>query len=146
LMMTSLEGAALRTRIPVALAIWTPNVVFGVVGLGLLMATAREWRWPAMPAAWRVLEAMRRALPRRAERRPRHHAGGPRDSTHIIDRYLVREYVGFMAIGLAVAAVLFIVVDLVKTLDKYLRVKPPLTYILEHFAYRLPAALHDGLP
>ena len=71
---------------------------------------------------------------------------GPRDSTHIIDRYLVREYVGFMGIGLAVAAVLFIVVDLVKTLDKYLRVKPPLTYILEHFAYRLPAALHDGLP
>src|SRR6058998_420484 len=32
------------------------------------------------------------------------------------------------------------------TLDKYLRVKPPLMYILEHFAYRLPAALHDGLP
>src|SRR5207302_912262 len=50
------------------------------------------------------------------------------------------------AIGLAVAAALFIVIDLVKTLDKYLRVKPPLMYILEHFAYRLPAALHDGLP
>jgi LPS export ABC transporter permease LptG len=147
LMMTSLEGAALRARIPAAIAIWAANVVFGVVGLGLLIATAREWRWPAMPAVWRLLAALRRALPGRPAWRPRQHpSGGPRDSTHIIDRYLVREYVAFMGIGLAVASALFIVIDLVKTLDKYLRVKPPLLYILEHFVYRLPAALHDGLP
>src|SRR5205814_3329011 len=44
------------------------------------------------------------------------------------------------------AAVLFVVVDLAQTLDRFLRVKPPLAYILEHFAYRLPAWLHDGLP
>jgi len=147
LMMTSLEGAALRTRIPAAVAIWTANAVFGVVGLGLLVATAREWRWPAMPALWRVVAALRRAVPERPAWRPRQHqAAGPRDSTHIIDRYLVREYLAFMGIGLAVASALFVVIDLVKTLDKYLRVKPPLWYILEHFAYRLPAALHDGLP
>ncbi|HEY7541873.1 MAG TPA: LPS export ABC transporter permease LptG [Methylomirabilota bacterium] len=147
LMMTSLEGAALRARIPAVAAIWGPNVIFGVTGLVLLIATAREWRWPAMPALWRVIDAGRRALPGRPTWRGRGHAaGGARDSTHIIDRYLVREYLAFMGIGLAVAAALFIVVDLVKTLDKYLRVKPPLWYILEHFAYRLPAALHDGLP
>jgi LPS export ABC transporter permease LptG len=147
LMMTSLEGAALGARLPAAVAIWAPNVLFGMAGLILLIATAREWRWPAMPAVWRVIEAVRRALPGRPTWRPRGHgAGGARDSTHIIDRYLVREYLAFMGIGLAVAAALFIVVDLVKTLDKYLRVKPPLMYIMEHFAYRLPAALHDGLP
>ena len=146
LIMTSLEGAALRASVPAVVAIWGPNVVFGIAGLVLLVATAREWRWPAMPAVWRVLEAMRRAVPGRPVWRGRHAAGGARDSTHIIDRYLVREYVAFMGIGLAVAAALFIVIDLVKTLDKYLRVKPPLVYILEHFAYRLPAALHDGLP
>jgi LPS export ABC transporter permease LptG len=147
LMMTSLEGAALGTRIPAVVAIWAPNVLFGATGLTLLIATAREWRWPTMPAVWRVIEAVRRALPGRPTWRPRGHpGGGARDSTHIIDRYLVREYLAFMSIGLAVAATLFIVVDLVKTLDKYLRVKPPFMYILEHFAYRLPAALHDGLP
>ena len=146
LMMTSLEGAALRARVPAVLAIWAPNALFGTVGLGLLIATAREWRWPAMPAFWRVIEAVRRAMPGRPVWHPRHGTGGARDSTHIVDRYLVREYVTFMGIGLAVAAALFIVIDLLKTLDKYLRVKPPLVYILEHFAYRLPAALHDGLP
>ena len=147
LIITSLEGAALRARIPAVVAIWLPNVLFGVTGLVLLIATALEWRWPAMPAVWRVIDAVRGALPGRPTLRRRGHAAtGARDSTHIIDRYLVREYLAFMGIGLAVAAALFIVVDLVKTLDKYLRVKPPLMYILEHFAYRLPAALHDGLP
>jgi LPS export ABC transporter permease LptG len=146
LLMTSLEGAALRARLPVVLAIWAPNAVFGTVGLGLLIVTAREWRWPAMPAVWRVIEAVRRAMPGRPVWHPRHGTGAARDSTHIVDRYLIREYVTFMGIGLAVAAALFIVIDLLKTLDKYLRVKPPLMYILEHFAYRLPAALHDGLP
>jgi LPS export ABC transporter permease LptG len=146
LMMTSLEGAALRARVPAVLAIWAPNALFGMVGLGLLIATAREWRWPAMPAVWGVIETVRRAMPGRPVWRPRHGTGGARDSTHIVDRYLVREYVTFMGVGLAVAAALFIVIDLLNTLDKYLRVKPPLMYIVEHFAYRLPAALHDGLP
>jgi len=99
-----------------------------------------------MPVVWRALEALRRAVPGRPVWRARHGTGSARDSTHIIDRYLVREYLTFMAIGLTVAAALFVVIDLLKTLDKYLRVKPPLMYILEHFAYRLPAALHDGLP
>src|SRR5882724_3942749 len=88
LMMTSLEGAALNTRVPAVLAIWAPNALFGTVGLGLLIATAREWRWPAMPAVWRVIEAVRRAMPGRPVWHPRHGTGGARDSTHIVDRYL----------------------------------------------------------
>ena len=147
LVMTSLEGAALGTRIPPALAIWTPNVVFAVIGLGLLVATTREWKSPAMPVVWRALEALGRAIPRRHLWRARGHAtSAVHDSTHIIDRYLVREYVTFMGVGLAVAAALFIVIDLMQTLDRYLRLKPPLAYIFAHFLYRLPAALHEFLP
>jgi LPS export ABC transporter permease LptG len=147
LVMTSLEGAALGTRIAPALAIWTPNIVFAIVGLGLLVATAREWTWPAMPAVWRALEAVGRAIPRRRLWRARGRAtSGPHDSTHIIDRYLVREYLMFMGLGLAVAATLFIVIDLLQTLDRYLRLKPPMVYIFAHFLYRLPAALLEFLP
>src|SRR5437660_6878900 len=91
LVMTSLEGAALNTRIPSAVAIWAPNVLLTIVGLGLLVATAREWRWPAMPGVWRGLEALRRAVPSRPLSRRRRGPGEARDSTHIIDRYLVRR-------------------------------------------------------
>jgi lipopolysaccharide export system permease protein len=124
--------------------VWAPNVVSASAGLALLVATAREWRWPRARRLWQVVEAVRRRLPRLPRGGFVHAAA--RDSTHIIDRYLVREFLAFMAIGLAVATALFVVVDLLQTLDRFLRVKPPLVYILEHFAYRLPATLHDGLP
>ena len=147
MLMTSLEGIALRLYVPPWLAIWAPNAIFAVAGTLLLVATAHEWRWPAMPALWRGLGWLQRALPARhpAGLRPLA-VGAARDSTHIIDRYLVREFVTFMLIGLGVAAALFVVIDLLQTLDRYLRVKPPLIYIVEHFVYRLPPALHDGLP
>src|SRR5262249_34597246 len=71
---------------------------------------------------------------------------GPRASTYLIDRYLVREYLSFIGIGLAVGAVLILVVDLLQYLDRFLRVKPPFVYILQHLLYRLPGSLYEGLP
>ena len=145
--MTSLEGAALRLQIPAGIAIWTPNVLFTIVGMVLLVATTREWRLPPLPLLWRGIDTLAALTPSRQARRGQLHPSHPtHDSTHIIDRYLVREYLTFMGVGLAVAAALFMVIDLLQTLDRYLRLKPPLLYIVEHFAYRLPAALHDGLP
>jgi LPS export ABC transporter permease LptG len=149
-LMTSLEGMALREQLPAWLAIWTPNVLFAVIGSALLAATVREWRVPAPRVFWRAVQAVRRRLAE-PPARPRRRAGRPdsresRDSTHIIDRYLLREHVVFTGLGLVVAGTLFVMVDLLQTLDRYLRVKPPLVYILEHFAYRLPAALNEGLP
>ena len=145
LVLTSLEGSALRLRVPVWLAVWTPNILFTIIGGVLLVATAREWPWPQLPLAWRALAAVGRALPRRGASAARL-ATGARESTHILDRYLLREYVVFAGIGLGVAATLFVVIDLLQTLDRYIRTKPPLIYVLEHFVYRVPAALHDGLP
>jgi LPS export ABC transporter permease LptG len=143
--LTSLEGSALRLRLPAWLAIWAPNVLFTTVGVALLLAGTREWRLPRLTPVWAVMALVGQALPRRRDRTTRL-ATGSRDSTHILDRYLVREYLVFMGIGLGVAAVLFVVIDLLQTLDRYIRIKPPLFYVLEHFLYRVPAALHDGLP
>jgi len=147
LVMTSLEGAALRLQVPAGIAIWAPNALFTLVGGGFLVATAREWRPPALPLLWRLLEALGGREPRHPMRHGRlHESPQARHSTHIVDRYLVREYLTFTGFGLAVAAVLFVVIDLLQTLDRYLRIKPPLLYIAEHFAYRVPAALHEALP
>jgi len=143
---TTLEGAALRLRLPAPFAIWAPNVAFGVAGLVLLVTTAREWRMPSFTTLWRVVDWVLALLPRRAASTEAHTAGAGRESTHLLDRYLVREFLVFVAIGLGVAASLFIVIDLLQTLDRYLRAKPPLGYIVEHFIYRVPAALHEGLP
>jgi LPS export ABC transporter permease LptG len=143
--LTSLEGPALRIRVPAWIAIWTPNIIFTLIGVVLLVATTRELRLPALRLLWRFLAAAGRAIPQRRRGPVRVTVGG-RDSTHILDRYLVRELLTFMGIGLAVAGTLFVVVDLLQTLDRFIRNKPPLIYVLEHFVYRLPAALQQGLP
>jgi LPS export ABC transporter permease LptG len=147
LVMTSLEGFALRERLPAWAAIWTPNIVFAVIGLTLLVVTALEWRPPRLTVVWRAVAAARGLLAGRAAAPESPRVGrGPTDSTHILDRYLIREFLAFVGIGLGVAAALYVIVDLGDTLNRFLRVKPPLLYIIEHFVYRLPAALHQGLP
>jgi LPS export ABC transporter permease LptF/LPS export ABC transporter permease LptG len=148
---TSLEGLALRGHLPAWGAIWLPNAVFGLVGAALLRVTTMglpaRWTLPL----WRLREAVARRRPAPAaaalaSARPAPRLRGPRNSSFIIDRYLLREYLMFLAIGLGVGAVLFVVVDLLQTLDRFLRIKPPLVYIVQHFVYRLPGALYEGLP
>ena len=145
LMLTTLEGLAIRGMLPAGLAIWLPNAAFATAGAVLLFLTAREWRAPAMSTMWRIIDGIWQSVPR-PRRRASQRATTARETTLLIDRYLVRQYLGFMGIALAVAAALFMVIDLLQTLDRYLRVKPPIHYIAEHFLYRTPAALHDALP
>ena len=147
LLLTTLEGAALGTRIPAWVAIWTPNALFASAGLALMAMVARDVRWRV--PRWISSVRVRPGIPRwrfAGGERERERTGSSPESSHIIDRYLVRSHVTFMLVGLSVAAALFVVVDLAQTLDRFLRVKPPLAYIFEHFVYRLPAWLHDGLP
>jgi LPS export ABC transporter permease LptG len=147
LLMTSLEGAALRLAIPAWAAMWAPNALFLLVGLIMVTATVYEWQPPRVGWAWHALAAGVRFVSSRVRRAGVEQAGaGHADSTHILDRYLIHEFVVLFGIGLTVAATLFVMVDLLQTLDRYLRVKPSLIYILEHFVFRLPAALYDGLP
>ena len=149
LLLTSLEGLALSGRVVPWLAIWTPTLLFAVVGLGLLRASAAQ-----VPAGWANVVALIRqrfaARPSPSRRlvapQRRRQVGALRQSTHLMDRYLVREFLMYMGLGLGVAATLFVVGDLIQDLDRYLRTKPPLVYIFEHFVFRLPAGLYQGLP
>jgi lipopolysaccharide export system permease protein len=127
-------------------AIWAPNALFAVLGAGLMAVTVREVRAPRLPRLWRVLDLAWRRVPRPRGRRPARLTAGPRDTTAIIDRYLLRQYLAYLALALVVAAALVVVVDLLQTLDRYLRIKPPVRYIAEHLLYAVPVALHQGLP
>ena len=150
---TSMEGFALRGRLPAGIAVWIPNAILAVVGLAMLRASVAGvspawldlfWRLWAKVGEWRSGRAVKPLEDRR-----RRHLGrltGPRESSFIMDRYLVRQYLVYLGIGTAIGAVLISVVDLLQTLDRFLRVKPPLTTILEHFVYRLPGELYKGLP
>jgi lipopolysaccharide export system permease protein len=52
----------------------------------------------------------------------------------------------FLGIGLLVGGVFILVVDLLQSLDRFLRAKPAWIYIAQHFLYLLPRELYKGLP
>jgi LPS export ABC transporter permease LptG/LPS export ABC transporter permease LptF len=150
---TTMEGLALRGRLPPAIAVWIPNAILAVLGLILLRASVAGVPPAWLDLFWRIWakvgerESGRVAKPLEERRRRRLGGlGGPRASTFIMDRYLVRQYLIFLGIGTGVGAVLVVVVDLLQTLDRFLRSKPPFFTILEHFVYRVPGELYKGLP
>jgi lipopolysaccharide export system permease protein len=130
---------------PAWLAMWTPNIAVGCVGVLLLRATVSGVPTTWTSALWR-LQAFPAFLRGRHQDGRRERIRGRRGSTHIIDRYLVREFFTYLGYGLGVGSVLFVIVDFLQSLDRYFRIKPPLRYILEHFLYRLPSSLYQGLP
>ncbi len=67
LVLSSLENSALRQRLPVWLAIWTPNLLFCAIGGTLLVATTLEWRAPRLRPLWQAVEAVRQSLPERRQ-------------------------------------------------------------------------------
>jgi LPS export ABC transporter permease LptG/LPS export ABC transporter permease LptF len=149
LLLTSLEGIANARRLAPSVAVWAPTLLFGLVGVGLLRASAVQvpagWAnvfWRLGGGLWMRPSLRGRSVARRQPPRVQ----GRRESSHLIDRYLAREFVTYLGYGVGIGAALFIVVDLLQTLDRFLRIKPPLLFILEHFVYRLPAALYQGLP
>jgi LPS export ABC transporter permease LptF/LPS export ABC transporter permease LptG len=150
---TSMEGFALRGRVPAGIAVWIPNALLALVGVAMLRAAVVGVSPAWLDLFWRLWAKVGERWSGRAARpldeRRRHRLGrltGPRESTFIMDRYLIRQYLIYLGIGTVIGAVLIGVVDLLQTLDRFLRVKPPFTTILEHFAYRLPGELYKGLP
>jgi LPS export ABC transporter permease LptG/LPS export ABC transporter permease LptF len=125
---------------------WVPIALFALLGVVLLYFTAHS-----APPAWRRgVSRLLQLLPARLSPFRRLPTGPRRDRTRrlrrqssIIDRYVARQFLIYVGYGLGLATAIFVVVDLVETLSRY---RPPLQAILEHFGYRLPAALHQALP
>jgi LPS export ABC transporter permease LptF/LPS export ABC transporter permease LptG len=150
---TTTEGLALRGRLPAAIAVWIPNAVLALVGLALLRGSVAGMPAGWLDVFWRIAAKIRERQSGRVvkplEERRRRRIGriaGPRESTFLIDRYLIRQYLIYLGLGTGIGAALVVVVDLLQTLDRFLRSKPPLFTILEHFVYRLPGELYKGLP
>jgi LPS export ABC transporter permease LptG len=142
------------------LAMWGPNLLVGAIGLLLFRQLLRERPFPGTELAGRLGLGLWEAIVRRFRRRG-HRAGlrpilGPVASLlagiqkvplgYLVDRYLLRQFLLFVVYGLAVAACVFVVGDLLQTADRYMKFRPPLSVIGEHFLYRTPAALYQALP
>lgn len=64
----------------------------------------------------------------------------------ILDRYVLREFLGYLALGLTGFIVIFIVVDVFEKIDVFLDHRAPLTLIGRFYAYRAPEVVVQVLP
>jgi lipopolysaccharide export system permease protein len=64
----------------------------------------------------------------------------------ILDRYLLREFTGYLLLGLVGFVVIFVVVDVVEKVDVFLDHRAPLALILQYYVNLAPNILVKVLP
>lgn len=64
----------------------------------------------------------------------------------ILDRYVLREFVGYLALGLAGFICIFIVVDVFEKIDVFLDHKASIDLILRFYLFRAPEVIVQVLP
>ena len=64
----------------------------------------------------------------------------------ILDRYLLREFIGYVALGLAGFIVIFVVVDIFEKLDVFLEHHAPAGLVMRFYLYRAPEVVVQVLP
>jgi lipopolysaccharide export system permease protein len=64
----------------------------------------------------------------------------------ILDRYLLREFSGYLLLGLSGFVVLFVVVDIFEKIDVFLDHRAPFTLVARFYLYRAPEVVVQVLP
>mgnify|MGYP001187711363 CR=1 FL=1 len=64
----------------------------------------------------------------------------------ILDRYLLREFSGYLALGLSGFIAIFIVVDLIEKMDVFLDHKAPLALVLQYYLNLTPDVVVKVMP
>lgn len=64
----------------------------------------------------------------------------------ILDRYLLREFLGYLALGLVGVMAIFVVVDVFEKLDVFLDHRTPLHLVARYYLYRLPEWVVQVMP
>jgi len=64
----------------------------------------------------------------------------------ILDRYLLREFLGYLLLGLAGFIVIFVVVDIFEKIDVFLDHRAPLHLVARFYLYRAPEVVVQVLP
>lgn len=64
----------------------------------------------------------------------------------ILDRYLLREFLGYAFLGIGTFSALFIVVDLFEKIDTFVDFRTPPSTVMRYYAWGLPAILTQVLP
>ncbi len=156
---------AVSGKVPVALGVWLANVVGAGLAVLLLARMSRRFAvgrrsWPSAVAEWWQQRLARRSLPdgrtapAPAANDPAECQGppvapsgrSPLPFAGIVDRLVVRQCVGFLALVIVAIAAIFIAVKLSETVDDIQRNQIAVATVLSYLLFSLPQILRDILP
>jgi lipopolysaccharide export system permease protein len=155
------ELLATSGQVPVVLGVWLPNLVIIALGLVLLRRASYGVRGEAFAISWprflgtsarrlqRGLAAAARVIGSRSNGREGERPEGPSRfplTLGVLDRYLLRQCLGFFVLVLIAVAALWIAVNLSENLEDIRRNAAPLLVVVSYYAFSLPQILHDMLP
>ncbi len=158
------ELFATSGQVPVVVGIWLPNLVIIALGVLLLRRASHGLRAEAGGSLGRLLRRAGAAVasgPRRvagllAGLTPAHnHADGTAEDNGatrfpltlgVLDRYLLRQCLGFFFLVLIAVSALWIAVNLSENLEDIRRNSVPLVVVVSYYGFSLPQILHDMLP
>lgn len=149
------ERLAVNGAVSPWLSMWAGNLLFGVLGLWLFSRRARGQRFRVDLFLGRWLRHPR-SLSRRLAARLQTGSGrapvaattrsGRRALPSILDRYVLRHFVGALVLVLVFAVVLYVQVTLFQLLDDILRNRVPIARVLELYVAWMPEILSYVLP
>jgi len=148
ILITAGEKFAMDGRIPPWFGIWAANIGFALLGARLFSRSAREI--PFFAAL---------AVRRRGGRRP-DEASAPASAAvrpsrrrmvllrwpNILDRYILRKYLGISAFVMASFLAISAIVTFFEQIDNIYRFHKPISMLLAYVWYRMPEFIHFGIP
>lgn len=142
------EQAGDGGTLPPALAVWSINVVMAAAAGLLLWRNQREAAFDPLdpgrlrlriPAAWRPAAGAR-------DGHPGTQRGATRSALRLLDRYVVRTYLGHLVLILAAFCAIQLVVELMDLLDDFRDNDVALQVVLRYYAYHFPAMVYQVAP
>ncbi len=147
----SLISLARQGTVPVAPAVWAPNVVFAVAGLGLLLGLERpgerdivamvKMRWQGLSAGWRG-----RLAPAAGAVRNGGLLGRLPLLPQIVDTYILSTFLFYFVLLLASFVMMTHVYTFFELLGDIIKNKIPLERVLTYLFFLTPKLIYDSAP
>jgi len=120
---------------PLALAVWTPNLVLGIAALVLLVRTRRPWR-SDRDAGRAAVRGTRRAAAERPLRARR----------LVLDRYVGVRFAETSALCFAAMLVAFVLIDVIDNLQWFTKYHSTIDEVARFYAARMPLLVARVVP
>ncbi len=149
----AMDGLAKQQRLPVAVAIWTPNAVFAIIGLLLIVRLERPGNqdWVGIVQGWlaALFDRVRGRL-----RSAQDGAGVPAVRAfrrfpllpQVVDRYVLSSFLFYFVLLLASFVMMTHVYTFFELLSDIVRNKIPMARVLTYLFYLTPKLIYDSTP